>query len=850
LLACQANVNIFIMINKDDLLTISKPSRYLGGEINSIKKDLNQVRLKFCLAFPDVYEVGMSHLGLQILYYILNKQPDIACERVFAPWPDMENFLRTRQIPLTTLESSRPLREFDVIGFSLQYELNYTGVLNILDLAGIPFYASERGEEYPLIIGGGPLTANPEPLADFFDFFVLGDGEEVILETCREIIAYKDKKETKFQLFQRLSQMEGIYIPSFFKVTYHPDGRLEQIISLREGYQQAKRRVLADLDQGEFPQRPLLPYTEIIHDRLNIEIARGCTRGCRFCQAGMIYRPWRERSPQNILQLVESGLKSTGHDEVSLLSLSTGDYSQIDKVLPKIINLYQDKKIAVSLPSLRVETLSPLLIEKIRQIRKTGFTLAPEAGTDRLRRFINKNNTEEDLLSTIRTVFAANWRLIKLYFMIGLPTETEEDLAGIVSLCQRALKEARQAKSSAQINVSISTFIPKPHTPFQWESQSSLAEIYEKQKFLKQRLANRGINLKWTDPRLSLLEGVFARGDRRLSKVLETAYELGCRLDGWGDHFRYDLWVKAFAQVGLDPAFYAYRARDLQELMPWDHLHMGISKNFLIAERDRAWHLIPTPDCRNNSCQGCGVCFGVDQLSNRLAPEMPISTNHNHFSPQEKKAPSPIYRFRAQFTKLGLAKLFSHLELSRLMIRAFRRADIPLLFSQGFHPAPKISFGPPLPLGYESMAEFLDFFTYEKIFIPEILTRLNQTLPTEIQILKIYEISLKSPSIFDNILYVTYEIILAPGQEWPKEKIANLLSEEKSFYWPRKNKSFPLRNLLKAVELIDDHTLSLVVQGEEGKFIRPEEILDFIFNAEESKRPVLKIKKTQVQFKE
>lgn len=837
------------MINKDDLLTISKPARYMGGEINSIKKNLNQVSLKFCLAFPDVYEVGMSHLGLQILYHILNKQPDIACERVFAPWPDMENFLRARGLPLVTLESSRPLKEFDIIGFSLQYELNYTGVLNILDLAGIPFYAQERGEEYPLIIGGGPLTANPEPVADFFDFFVLGDGEEVILEVCREVINYKEKKETKIELLKRLAQIEGIYIPSFFQVTYYPDGRLEQIIPLRKGYEYVKRRILADLDEGEFPRQPILPYMEIIHDRLNIEIARGCTRGCRFCQAGMIYRPLRERSPQKILELVEAGLKSTGHEEVSLLSLSTGDYSQIDKVLPLIIDLYQDKKIAVSLPSLRVETLSPLLIEKIREIRKTGFTLAPEAGTDRLRRFINKNNTEEDLLSTVRAVFAANWRLIKLYFMIGLPTETEEDLAGIVSLCQRVLQEARQIKSSAQINVSISTFIPKPHTPFQWEPQSSLAEIYAKQKFLKQRLPKKGLNLKWTDPKLSLIEGVFARGDRRLAKVLEAAYRWGCRLDGWGDHFRYELWEKAFSATGLDPAFYTSRSRDLEEVMPWDHLDMRLSKLFLKEERKKAWQLTSTPDCRHNSCQGCGVCFGLDQLSNRLASETLMPSSKDYQLAKKNTPYIPIYRYRMQYSKLRAAKLLSHLELSRLMLRAFRRANIPLVFSQGFHPAPKISFGPPLPVGYESIAEFLDFLTTERIPASEFLTRLNHVLPGEIQIIKMFEISLKSPSIFDSILYINYEIKLASGQQWPKEKIDQLFNVEKSFFWPRKNKYFPLRNVLKSVELINDHTLSLALKGEEG-IIRPEEILDFIFNWNETSRPTLVIKKTNVHFKE
>ncbi|MGQ9695596.1 MAG: TIGR03960 family B12-binding radical SAM protein [Thermodesulfobacteriota bacterium] len=838
------------MINKEDLLTISKPARYLGKEINSIKKDLSQVHLKFCLAFPDVYEVGMSHLGLQILYHILNKQPHIACERVFAPWPDMESLLRTRRLFLSTLESSRPLREFDIIGFSLQYELNYTGVLNILDLAGIPFHARERNEEYPLIIGGGPLTANPEPMADFFDLFVLGDGEEVILEICQEVIAYKYNKETKLELYRRLSQKEGIYIPSFFKVTYYPDGRLEHIIPLPEGYY-PRRRVLADLDQGEFPSQPLLPFMEIIHDRLNIEIARGCTRGCRFCQAGMIYRPLRERSPDKVLQLVEAGLRSTGHEEVSLLSLSTGDYSQLDKILPLIINQYQDKKIAVSLPSLRVETLSPLVIEKIRQIRKTGFTLAPEAGTDRLRRFINKNNTEEDLVATIRAVFAANWRLIKLYFMIGLPTETEEDLAGIVSLCQRVLKEARQIKRSAQINVSISTFIPKAHTPFQWEPQVSLTEIYEKQKFLKQKLPKRGLNLKWTDPRLSLLEGVFARGDRRLSRVLEIAYTMGCRLDGWGDHFRYDLWIKAFAEVGLDPTFYTYRRRDVQETMPWDHLDMRISKHFLLEERKKAEQLIPTPDCRSNSCQACGVCWGVDQLANRLAPELNTPPRADHHAWPEEKHPLPFYRYRVQYSKLGMGKFLGHLELTRLVGRAFRRAHIPVVLSQGFHPSPKISFGPPLPVGYESVAEFLDFLTTEKIPAFETLVRLNQTLPAEFRIIKINEISLKSPSIFDSILYINYEIILDPGWErLEEEKIRQLLAGEKNFFWGRKNKYIPLRNVVKSIELIDEHTLSLTIHGEEGKFIRPEEIVNFIFNWSEKQRPYLGIKKSQVEFKE
>jgi len=532
-------------VKAEDLLRIAKPSRYLGGETHSVIKDPRKVKLTFALAFPDVYEVGMSHIGFHILYSLLNANPEIACERVFAPWPDFENLLRERGLPLCSLETSRPLKEFALLGFSLQYELNYTGVLNILDLAGIPLRAQQRDENDPLVIGGGPCALNPEPLADFFDLFVLGDGEEVVLELCQAIVASKEKGESKRTLLERLAGIEGVYIPSFFNPEYEDDGQLRQILPIQSGYSHVTRRVLADLDKGPFPSRPILPLMEVIHDRLNLEIARGCTRGCRFCQAGMIYRPLRERSPRKILELAKCGLQSTGYDEVSLLSLSTGDYSCIEPLLSSLLEHTREGRIAVSLPSLRVETLTSTLIQQVREVRKTGFTLAPEAGTDRLRRVINKGNTEEDLRSTLHQVFSAGWRLVKLYFMIGLPTEEEKDLQGIAYLCHEALKLARRAKGSAQINVSVSTFIPKAHTPFQWEPQSSPEEVERKQRFLRKSLDRHGLQFKWSDSRLSLLEGVFARGDRRLSHLLETAYFLGCRLDGWGEHLRYDLWEEA-----------------------------------------------------------------------------------------------------------------------------------------------------------------------------------------------------------------------------------------------------------------------------------------------------------------
>ena len=723
-------------MKREDLLKIAKPSRYLGGEINSVAKDPSGVKLKFALAFPDVYEVGMSHLGAKILYHILNGIPEVACERVFAPWPDMESYLREKGLPLCSLESSRALKDFDVLGFSLQYELNYTGVLQILDLAGIPLRASQRTEGYPLVIGGGPCALNPEPLADFFDLFVLGDGEEAAPEICREIIAAKDQGQKKEALLERLGRIEGVYVPSFFQVEYQADGRIRQIVPLKKDLPHVSRRVLPDLEGGAFPSCPVLPFMEVIHDRLNIEIARGCTRGCRFCQAGMIYRPLRERSPRKILDLMKGGLESTGYDEVSLLSLSTGDYTCIDPLLSSVLDLTRGRKIAVSFPSLRVETLTPSLIQQVQEVRKTGFTLAPEAGTERLRRVINKGNTEEDLLSTIQQVFSAGWRRVKLYFMIGLPTEEEKDLEGIASLCQKALRVARRSKGSAQINVSVSTFIPKAHTPFQWESQGSIEEVRKKHQFLRKNLDRHGLNFKWTDPRLSFLEGVFARGDRRLGQCLEEAYSLGCRLDGWGEHFRFELWEKAFAQARMDPSFYL-RERDPEEALPWDHLESRVNKSFLKEERKKALQALSTPDCRQASCNGCGVCFEVEALSNRMATGGDLETRLTPSPGPQENSSFPVRRFRCHLTKFGPARFLGHLEFSQAIIRAFRRAEIPLVFSQGFHPLPRVAFGPPLPVGTESWAEYLDFHVQGKFWPEEGLVRLNQVFFSGVEILAI-----------------------------------------------------------------------------------------------------------------
>jgi radical SAM-linked protein len=505
--------------------------------------------------------------------------------------------------------------------------------------------------------------------------------------------------------------------------------------------------------------------------------------------------------------------------------------------------------VAVSLPSLRVETLTPSIIHYIQEVRKTGFTLAPEAGTERLRRVINKGSTEADLLSTIRSVFAAGWRLVKLYFMIGLPSEREEDLQGIVTLCQKTLAEARRAKGSAQMNLSISTFIPKAHTPFQWEAQSPMEEVRQKQRFLRPKLERQGLRFKWSDPRLSLLEGVFARGDRRLGQVLEIACRLGCRLDGWGDHFRYDLWEQAFMQAGLDPSFYALRQRELDETLPWDHLDSRVSKGYLKDERARAFQALQTGDCRNASCNGCGVCYGAEMLSNQQAgdaeipgPEVP--------SPGKPKAPPILTRLRSRFAKFGPAKFLGHLELSRAMIRAFRRAQIPLVFSQGFHPLPKVSFGPPLPVGYESWAEFLDYQIQGNLPPEEATSRLNTVLPPGVQILETQEIPLKSIAISDNIVKISYMIRLLDSETLPREKGDQFLEEEKvPVFWSRKNKYLDLKEVIESLSFVDDRTLEMVIRfGPEG-IPRPEEALDFIFGWAVEERPPILVQKLHMQFK-
>jgi len=587
------------------LYQVTRPARYTGGEWNGVSKDWEKTALKFALAYPDVYEVGMSNMALPILYEILNSQPDVLAERVFAPWVDMEAALREAGIPLLSLESKRPLQDFDVIGFSLDYELTYTNVLNILDLGQIPVLAKERTDTHPIVIAGGSCCLNPEPMAEFIDLFVIGDGEEALVELLDIFREWKQNKASRKELLKQAAAIPGVYVPAFYKSEYGPDGMFKGITPTEPEAKPVIQRRIAD----KLPPpvtRPVVPYIEVVHDRGAVEIQRGCTRGCRFCQAGILYRPLRQRPQAEIIKTVGELIANCGYDEVSLVSLSTSDYPKIEELVANLARQY--KNLALSLPSLHIDSFSLKLLESLPARRKTGLTFAPEAGSERLRQVVNKGTTEDKILATAEAAFARGWRSLKLYFMLGLPTETMEDIEAIVQLVAKIRATGRGTKGGMpQVRISLSTFIPKPHTPFQWVAQDSEEQLNAKHEVLKAGLRRKGSRLSWRDPEVSLLEAALSRGDRRLGKVIHDAWKSGSTFDAWDERFNYQNWLNAFKKSGLEPAVYGQRERSLDEVLPWAHIDPGVTIEFLKKEYQRALKGEETPDCHYNACNACGL---------------------------------------------------------------------------------------------------------------------------------------------------------------------------------------------------------------------------------------------------
>ncbi len=820
-------MNLAQVLSDEILPRVEKPSRYLGTEVNSVRKDLGSVDLRLALCFPDLYDIGLGNLGLHILYAIVNKMEGVWCERVYAPAKDMEAELRARGLPLFGLESRDSLAVFDGIGFTLQSELTFTNILNVIDLAGIPLRTKDRDDGHPLTFAGGPAVFNPEPLAPFMDFFVFGDGEDVMSEIVE---ALRSSPRRKARL-EALAKVPGVYVPELYPFFTSPEGRILPDPSAPK----IQKRVTKDLNGATFPVNYVVPFTQQVHDRISLEVLRGCTQGCRFCQAGMTTRPVRERSISNLSDLMQRTLDATGYEEVSLVSLSTCDYSTVRTMVAAMTDQARPQHVQISLPSLRLDSFSVELADMVAESRRSGLTFAPEAASPRLRSVINKWIPDEDLLEMSGQAYARGWDHVKLYFMIGLPTERDEDIGAIADLCERTVREGRKHNRSASVHTGVSTFVPKPLTPFQWAPQLDIDETWRRQDILKARFQkSKGIKFGRHNPRDTFLEGLVSRSDRRAGDLLEAAFRKGCRFDAWSEHLDFKAWMEAVEEVGFDVKD-ALRERDLDEILPWDHIDIHIPKQWFKEDWLRATELKHAPDCRAHKCHKCGVidvhrplCASMlrDNIAGRKAEKDWV-----RIPPPAVVEPDSVQRLRFRVGRVGDTRYLSHLELMHAWIRSLRRAKVPVVYSRGFHAHAKVNFSSALPVAEESTGEYMDVVLGAHMAPHEAFERLRAVVPPGFVVLGCAEVDLRAPGMMGEVAGADYVLFHRAPRD-TVEIAVQALNDADRIVVQRDTKrgviDLDVRPLIRRLAVREDGAIELSVADHDGRAGKAREIVELL----------------------